>query len=116
MRPGTFSRCAWAAWSILLVPVLLLALWLEVVAGVSFSWSALVGYVSPAQPHLGAGLLFLTGAAAGPVLVIFATFRTRHREVSAFERILTIECWSLPVALPLAILGLLLLLAASAGI
>jgi hypothetical protein len=98
--------------SVFLAPWLLLGLWLEVVVGTQAAWANFVGYVSPAQPNITAGLCFLAATLVGPVLVIVATIRTRHR-VGTGSRLLRIECWSLPVVCPLGVLALGLLAASA---
>lgn len=98
----------------LLFPVLIFTLWLEVEAGVSFTWGALVGYVSPSQPHVVAGMLLGAGTIIGPMSTIATTCWSRCRSMNNVERLLRVEVFGLMIALPVVAYWIVIALGASA--
>jgi hypothetical protein len=111
MQPPT--NIARGVLAVVLVPVLVFFLWLEVAIGTSFAWGELVGYVSPSHPQFLWGVLMLIATITGPLSSIVVVWSTGHRSMSNVDRLLYLEGVGLLIAIPLVVLGVLLIAATS---
>jgi len=94
--------------AVALAPLLALSLWFEVIAGTGGAWDELAAGANYARVAI-----WMLYAAAGPIMVLIATVRTRSRVRPVAARALLIERRALLVAGPLGLFGMLMVAAAS---
>jgi hypothetical protein len=98
----TCSPARSRALALALVPVLVVSLWIEVIAGTGTAWA----FAQPGQTNSPLLSLWMAFAGAGPATVVAITIGTRSRLPSMTGRILRIEKWGLIVAVPLSLIGI----------
>lgn len=92
-----------------------LSLWIEVGVGVQLAWDSLVGYVASNSPDVIPGVVLIFLSIAGPISLVFWTWKTHKLDVNVIERGSIIFGRVLLVTGPIAIVGLLLVLLMSLG-